>query len=35
VRAGYFVATLRDELVQALDGFGFLVMRAEVENLGY
>jgi len=35
VRAGYFVATLRDELVQALDGFGFLVVRAEVENLSY
>jgi hypothetical protein len=35
VRAGYFIAICRDELLQALNGFRFLVIRAEVENLSY
>ncbi len=35
VRAGYFIAIICDELLQALNGFRFLVIRAEVENLSH
>jgi hypothetical protein len=35
VWANYFISIRRDELLQALNGFRFLVIRAEVENLSY